>query len=88
MLVPEQIRYPDQEKFKEMAAYIENRWGVPHCIGAIDGSHIPIIAPEEYHCDYFNRKGWHSIILQGIVERDFSGMFSQDCLEASMMLGF
>ncbi len=55
MLVPEQIRYPDQEKFKEMAAYIENKWGVPHCIGAIDGSHIPIIAPEEYHCDYFNQ---------------------------------
>ncbi|XP_016328345.1 uncharacterized protein LOC107677823 [Sinocyclocheilus anshuiensis] len=56
LLVPEQIRYPDQEKFKEMAAYIENRWGLPHCIGAIDGSHIPIIAPEEYHCDYWNRR--------------------------------
>ena len=40
-----------------MAAYIENRWGLPQCIGAIDGSHIPIIAPREYHCAYFNRKG-------------------------------
>ncbi|XP_078145159.1 5-hydroxytryptamine receptor 4 [Centroberyx gerrardi] len=49
-----------------MAAYTENRWGLPQCIGAIDGSHIPILAPQEYHCDYFNRKGWHSIILQGV----------------------
>uniref|UniRef100_A0A8C1N976 DDE Tnp4 domain-containing protein n=1 Tax=Cyprinus carpio TaxID=7962 RepID=A0A8C1N976_CYPCA len=62
LLVPEQIHYPDQ-----------NRWGLPHCIGAIDGSHIPIIAPEEYHCDYFNHKCWHSIILQGVV--DAKGLF-------------
>lgn len=65
---PEQICYPDQVKFKEIDAYFDNRWGLPHCIGVIDGSHIPIIAPEEYHCDYFNHKGWHSIILQGVVD--------------------
>ncbi|XP_077088405.1 uncharacterized protein LOC143740226 [Siphateles boraxobius] len=73
LLVPEQIRYPDQEKFEEMAAYIENRWGLPQCVGAIDGSHIPILAPQEYHCDYFNRNGWHSIVLQGVV--DGKGLF-------------
>lgn len=73
LLVPEQIRFPDQEKFQEMAAYNEKRWGLPQCIGAIDGSHIPIIAPQDYHCDYYNRKGWHSIILQGVV--DGKGLF-------------
>ncbi|XP_062302094.1 uncharacterized protein LOC134006997 [Osmerus eperlanus] len=73
LLVPEQISFPDQEKFKEMAAYTENRWGLPQCIGAIDGSHIPILAPQEDHCDYFNHKGWHSIILQGVV--DGKGLF-------------
>lgn len=68
VLVPEQIRFPTEEKFREMAAYSENRWGLPQCVSAIDGSHIPIMAPEDYHCDYFNRKGWHSIILQGVVD--------------------
>lgn len=68
LLVPEQIRFPSEERFKEMAVHIENRWGLPHCVGAIDGSHIPIIAPQDYHTDYFNRKGWHSIILQGVVD--------------------
>uniref|UniRef100_A0A3P9P131 DDE Tnp4 domain-containing protein n=1 Tax=Poecilia reticulata TaxID=8081 RepID=A0A3P9P131_POERE len=52
------------ERFEEMAAYFENRWGPPQCVGAIDGSHIPIIAPTTYHSDFFNRKGWHSLILQ------------------------
>lgn len=53
---------------REMAVHFENRWGLPHCVGAIDGSHIPIIAPQNYHTDDFNRKGWHSIILQGVVD--------------------
>lgn len=73
LLAPEQISFPDQEKLQDMAAYFENRWGLPQCVGAIDGSHIPIIAPRDYHCDYFNRKGWHSIILQGVV--DGKGLF-------------
>ena len=73
LLVPEQICFPDQEKFKEMAAYTENRWGIPQCVGAIDGLHIPILAPQEDHCGYFNHKGWHSIILQGVV--DGKGLF-------------
>ncbi|KAM9414428.1 uncharacterized protein KZ484_023401 [Pholidichthys leucotaenia] len=72
-LVPELLHLPDEGRFMEMSAYIENRWGLPLCVGAIDGSHIPIIAPEECHTDYFNRKGWHSIILQGVV--DGKGLF-------------
>uniref|UniRef100_A0A3Q3A0V1 DDE Tnp4 domain-containing protein n=1 Tax=Kryptolebias marmoratus TaxID=37003 RepID=A0A3Q3A0V1_KRYMA len=73
VLVPEQIRFPDEDHFREIAMYIENRWGLPQCVGAIDGCHIPIIAPQHYHTDYFNRKGWHSIILQAVV--DGKGIF-------------
>uniref|UniRef100_A0A3Q3ECV4 DDE Tnp4 domain-containing protein n=1 Tax=Labrus bergylta TaxID=56723 RepID=A0A3Q3ECV4_9LABR len=68
LLVPEQICFPDWDKLKDMAAYIENRWVLPQCTDATGGSHIPIIAPQGYHCDYFNRKVWHSIILQGVVD--------------------
>uniref|UniRef100_A0A3B3HKA2 DDE Tnp4 domain-containing protein n=1 Tax=Oryzias latipes TaxID=8090 RepID=A0A3B3HKA2_ORYLA len=38
------------------------------CVGAIDGSPIPVIAPLENHADYFNRKGWHSVILQAEIQ--------------------
>ena len=34
----------------------------------MDGSHIPIKAPTTFHADYYNRKGWYSIILQGVVD--------------------
>ena len=50
------------EGFKELAI------GFPQCAGAVDGTHIPIISPKEYPADYYNRKGWHSIIMQGLVD--------------------
>lgn len=40
-----------------MAAYNESRWGLPQCVDAIDGSHIPISAPQHYYTDYLKRKG-------------------------------
>ncbi|KAK7884157.1 hypothetical protein WMY93_027280 [Mugilogobius chulae] len=72
-LLPELITFPDQEKLKSMAAFIENRWGLPQCIGAVDGSHIPIISPGDFSVDFYNRKGFHSVILQGVV--DGRGLF-------------
>ena len=36
-------------------------------MGAVDDSHIPIIAPRLHAADYYNRKGFYSILLQGVV---------------------
>ena len=47
--------------------------GFPQCVGSVDGTHIPIVSPRECPADYYNRKGWHSIILQGTV--DHAGRF-------------
>ncbi|KAL2089152.1 hypothetical protein ACEWY4_016051 [Coilia grayii] len=78
VLLPLHLPVPDGDKFIEMAAFFKERWGVPQCVGAIDGSHIPIIAPEDYASDYFNRKGWHSIVLQGVVNG--KGQFWDVCV--------
>jgi hypothetical protein len=45
--------------------------GIQNAVGAIDGSHIPIISPREWPADYYNRKGFHSILLQGVVDADY-----------------
>lgn len=36
-------------------------------MGAIDESHIPVIAPEEYPLNYYNQNGWHLIVPQAVV---------------------
>ncbi|XP_016418989.1 putative nuclease HARBI1 [Sinocyclocheilus rhinocerous] len=73
ILLPEVITIPQAEKLKELSLNFEQRWGLPQCVGAIDGSHIPILAPQEYHTEYFNRKRWYSIVLQAVV--DAKGLF-------------
>ena len=36
--------------------------------GTNDGTHVPILVPNENHADYVNRKGYHSIIMQAVVD--------------------
>ncbi|CAM4703579.1 unnamed protein product [Lepidochelys kempii] len=48
--------------------------GFPNCGGAIDGTHITILAPEHQASEYINRKGYFSIVLQALV--DHKGRFT------------
>lgn len=73
LLMPEQIHLPDETKFREMAFYFESKWGLPQCVGAIDCVHVPIIAPKHFQKDSCNPRGWHSMIVQAVV--DGEGMF-------------
>ncbi|XP_063818102.1 uncharacterized protein LOC135056626 [Pseudophryne corroboree] len=63
----------------------------PQCAGAIDGNHIPIIAPRDNPADYYNRKGWHSIIMQAVEDHKycFTDVFIgwPGCAHISRVLG-
>ena len=41
------------------------------CIGAIDGTHVPIIAPADRNTEYVNRKGCHSIVMQAVTDCNY-----------------
>ncbi|XP_062509166.1 uncharacterized protein LOC134185402 [Corticium candelabrum] len=49
----------------------ESEWIRKLCAGAIDESHIPVSPPALNHTDYYNRKGWYSVILQGVIDHRF-----------------
>ena len=40
---------------------------ISYVVGIVNGSHIPIIAPRLHAPDCYNRRGFHSVILQGVV---------------------
>ena len=58
------IKWPTEAEALSTAEYIENRFGFPDVIGALDGTHINISKPKANPECYVNRKGHHSVQLQ------------------------
>lgn len=67
-LMPKWITIPNEEECKIISQRFEVRSGIPQIILAIDGSHIPITPPSQGRTDFFNRKGWPSLVLQAAVD--------------------
>jgi len=67
--MPTYIQLPrNDEELLELVRGYKQSWGFPNCGGAIDGCHIPISVANSLHTDYHNRKGYYSVILQGLVD--------------------
>ena len=63
------IKTPKTEKeVVELAVGFYAAHGFPQCIGAVDGTHIPLRRPIENATDYVNRTGFHSLNVQGCVD--------------------
>ncbi|KAK8762319.1 hypothetical protein V5799_026415 [Amblyomma americanum] len=69
-----EICWPDpDERQRSKAAFCQiGRRGqvLPDVIGVIDGCHVRIARPSESEESYYNRKKFHSIILQGVCNAD------------------
>ncbi|XP_071576487.1 uncharacterized protein [Temnothorax nylanderi] len=68
ILQPLWIKMPNEFECTMIAQMYEERTHIPQLIGAIDGTHIPVLPPADGYRDYINRKGWPSIVLQGVVD--------------------
>ncbi len=65
MLVP-----PPQE-WTAIADLFSQKWQFHHALGALDGKHVAIQCPKKGGSLYYNYKGFHSIVLLGLVDADY-----------------
>ncbi|KAI4471016.1 hypothetical protein MML48_1g15756 [Holotrichia oblita] len=62
------IKWPSQNEAQNISHTFERRGGFRNTLGSIDGCHFRIKKPICDGDDYINRKVYHSIILQGVVD--------------------
>ncbi|XP_066589735.1 putative nuclease HARBI1 [Prorops nasuta] len=77
----EYIKWPEEHQLMQNVNKFAEISNFPGVVGAVDGCHIQISAPTENPNSYINRKGFHSIVLQGICDphRKFIDVFIGYC---------
>ncbi|XP_029163349.1 protein ALP1-like [Nylanderia fulva] len=58
----------NEAEWREVAAGFWEEWQFPHCVGAIDGKHIQMQAPQASQSIYFNYKKTFSIVLLAVCD--------------------
>lgn len=55
------------DELRRIIDSFREKWGFPMCAGTIDWTHIPIATPLGNHAAYVNRKSFHSIVMEALV---------------------
>lgn len=71
VLLSTYIKFPKGEHLRKVVEGFKDKWGMIQCAGAIDGCHIPVLPPALNHTDFYNRKGWYSMVLQAVVDDNY-----------------
>ena len=83
--VPDYMKLPSlKEEWEYLIEQTNERWRLPICFAAVGGKHVGIICPKHSGSEFYNYKGFYSIVLQHcfttwfysiVLQRGFTALF-------------
>ncbi|XP_064464773.1 putative nuclease HARBI1 [Ornithodoros turicata] len=70
-LSPLVLKPPTTAKWEKIRQVYSSRWNFPNVIGSIDGKHFAIRCPDRSVSDFFNYKGFYSIVLLAVADAEY-----------------
>lgn len=67
-LQPFEMPVPDKHLWEQIADGFSKKWNFPNCLGALDGKHLEMRAPNNSGSLYWNFKGYSSIVFMALVD--------------------
>ena len=64
-----------EDEWKDVARGISEKWDFHHCCGCINVKHVRIKAPPHSGSQYYNKKGYYSIIMLAVVDANYKFMY-------------
>ncbi|XP_077523192.1 uncharacterized protein LOC144134077 [Amblyomma americanum] len=71
------VRYPRRHELEEHVRQFVAVTGFPQGVGALDGCHIEVSPPKKQAADYYNYKGWYSVILLEVVDYSYKFIYTK-----------
>lgn len=62
----------NEAEWRDVATGFWKHWQFPHCVGAIDGKHVQIQAPQASQSVYFNYKKTFSMVLLAVCDAHYN----------------
>ncbi|XP_050028274.1 putative nuclease HARBI1 [Dermacentor andersoni] len=70
-LKPLVLGRPSTQRWRDIAEEYYDKWDFPNTIGSIDGKHFAIKCPNKSGSDFYNYKGFYSLIMLAIADANY-----------------
>lgn len=66
----------NEEDWRQIAYDYYKKWNFPNCLGAMDGKHVAIESPINSGTEFYNYKGFFSIVLFAVVDANYNFIYA------------